>query len=269
MNSSVQEMFHFSNIEGEQAGRPLILIHGLGGSTACFNEALNFGWRDQPLLIRVDLLRTKFMEKCKDDHLTFPQQADWLCNQIEELGLNSFDLLGHSYGATLGTLIAASSPTCNSFINVEGHVTDSMFDFLRIVESRSFLPNFERWFVEDLIRGAGALAADKNIGAERYVESLMRWQPEIFAYCARSLLDFCDPRRDGVNTVLEALCALQVPKLYINGSESVKNEELAMLLKRGVPISAVAGSYHWPMIEAPETFYRIVSCFVREQSILI
>ncbi|WP_172331656.1 alpha/beta fold hydrolase [Mangrovicoccus sp. HB161399] len=269
MNISEKEMFHFPNAEGEQAGRPLILIHGLGGSMACFNEALNFSWRDKPLLIMVDLLGARFMEKCRDNHLSFSQQADCLCNQISDLGLNSFDLLGHSYGATLGTLVAARSPNCSSFINVEGHVTESMFDFLRIIERRSFLPEYERWFDEDLIKGAGALAADKNIGAERYVESLMRWQPEVFAYCARSLLDFCDPTRDGTNTVLEAFCALQVPELYINGSESVKNEEITMLRKRGIPISSVSGSHHWPMIEAPETFYRIVSCFVREQSIPI
>jgi pimeloyl-ACP methyl ester carboxylesterase len=112
---------------GNPKGTPIILIHGFGGST--------FSWRYQldPLaeagyrVIAYDRLGFGLSDKPTEFNYTMASQAQFLAQLMDELGVDSAVLVGHSQGANVASHFALLYPTrvqklilVSAAINVDG-----------------------------------------------------------------------------------------------------------------------------------------------------
>lgn len=90
------------------AGDPLVLVHGLSGSTAWWVrnvDALSQGYR----VYLIDLPGFGSMRRYANE-FSVAGSPDWIAEVLSALGLNSVALIGHSMGGLIAALFAARYP---------------------------------------------------------------------------------------------------------------------------------------------------------------
>lgn len=96
--------------DGPQDAPALVLVHGLGASTNWWSRilpALATSYR----VIRIDLLGHGQSAKPTGDHYAIPQQAHLLGRALDQLGVKSAILIGHSTGGYVATALAEQRPS--------------------------------------------------------------------------------------------------------------------------------------------------------------
>ena len=87
-------------IDGDTRARPLLLLHGMSTSGDSFRELMH-DLSDSYLLIAPDI--PGFGRSQDTDPYTVDHLIEWLASFADQLGLSSFNLLGHSFGGVLAS----------------------------------------------------------------------------------------------------------------------------------------------------------------------
>ncbi|KAA0232021.1 alpha/beta hydrolase [bacterium] len=108
---------HFHDVDGERihcidqgSGPAVVLIHGLGGSTFSWREAIPALAVDHRVLA-VDLPGFGFSERMPVWPLSLEQHARRVARLMDELGIGRATVIGHSMGGSIAARLAAAFPT--------------------------------------------------------------------------------------------------------------------------------------------------------------
>ena len=249
---------------GPTDGQPVILLHGLGGSTFSWRDNLDALAEAGYFAIAIDRPGFGLTEKTLDFDVSAPNQADFVAAFMDALALDSAVMVGHSAGGGVIAHFALRHPDrVDGLVFVAGAVgnTGGAPSF---VGSLIGFPPFTRWLqigssllltperYGDLLTSAygdPAFATDEVRAGYTKVLQTSRWY-ESFAALIRD---------SGGNTFpIERLSELDQPALLIWGradtwvpltagerlAEGLPNDELIIYDDIG----------HLPMEEAPERF---------------
>jgi len=248
-------------------GAPAVLfIHGLGESGLCFREAFEMPSMAGFNLIVPDLPgygRSRFM---KQRELSMASHVECLLQLMDNLGISSFFIIGHSMGGDLGVMLASSGRgrRVRGLINIEGDLTPHDIFFSNMVVSAAEQGVFADWFKKDFMEELVLERWGRRwASCRRYYTSLQTCSPEVFLANAREMFLSNQPvalRKECITGASYA--ALAVPKLFCWGSESLAEGTLDFLEEASLDHRGFTPAFHWPMIDCAEEFYACAADFL-------
>ncbi len=230
-----------------------VLIHGLGSASSADYPSLVrrpglAHWR----LVLPDLLGFGFSDRPAGFDYSLEAHAETVFALIQELGLASVSLFGHSMGGNIALTLAAAHPKCvGRLVLAESGLTASPSTVARMITAQSeasyvasghaqFLAMIRRTAHESpgLAAFAGALAIADPVAVYRSTVGLVRPQQP---------------------SLLERFVALTIPRAYIVGQHSLPDPEVDRLQAAGVPIIVVPRAGHGMMHDNPAGFARALA----------
>lgn len=242
-----------------RTGKPnLLMIHGLGESGLCFNEA--FDLLDMNLIVP-DLLGFG-RSTCDIEGVDYSceAQAKALWELVDALGIESFGVVGHSIGGDLGTIMTASElgqKRIRGFINVEGNITASD----TFISGKAFRANragkFAEWYRDEFMRTTvfDGWARERASG-QRYFAALNFCKPQAFLALAQDAVMKNLPRIERPGTEIgELFQRLGTPHCYYWAPESLSEESAHFLKSAEIQNRRFEKAGHWVMIDQASEFY--------------
>ena len=232
----------------------IVCLHGLG----CVKE--NFGclW-DEARLGRAALWAPDLPGCGRSAHLppdacTMEAMADAVAADIEQIGQGArVHLVLHSMGGAVGLLVAQRlTDRLGAVINVEGNLVADDCGLLSRRTAGFSLEEFASGRF-DRLKARASQSDDPMVRA--WANWMNDWSPEGFHTAAHSLVEWSD----GAG-LLDIYLSLPVPTLYVYGEKSANPDVLKHL--DAVPKRRIDGCGHFPMVEAPAQFARIVGDMV-------
>lgn len=98
-----------TGIVPESAYPPLVVLHGLMGSADNWRTHLKH-WRMSRQVIAMDL--RNHGRSPHTDSMHYPHMAEDVLTTLDDLGIDTFDLVGHSMGGKVAMTLAAMAPSC-------------------------------------------------------------------------------------------------------------------------------------------------------------
>lgn len=221
----------------------LLWIHGLGETGRCFEAIVG-----HPRLAVVRSLTPDLpgYGDAPASGLTLAGLADHLARWLAARGAADVTLIGHSMGGVIGVLLAERHPRAlRRLINVDGNVSScDCTSSGRLVEhGRAALLAH----VEDQARTDAAHRDYLPRLAATDPATLLRHAQELVAMSARE--DLADRQ-----------ACLGIPNVYVAGSPGgACARSLALLETAGVRTVPIAPSGHWPFIDQPDVFARVIA----------
>ncbi len=180
-----------------------------------------------------------------------------LHESIEQAGLVSPVLVGHSLGAVVATRYAATHPT-DSVVNIDQPLTVAPFaEFLRSVEPVLRSPDFLQ--IWDRLR-AGMQIELLPPAAQDLVRTATTPRQDLFLGYWEELLDPADDEAGRIRSDLAKIHDASVPYHYVSGSEPAP--EFVQWLKSALPdvtITVLAGGGHFVHLAHPDAVAKLVS----------
>jgi len=122
----------------EGAGDPLVLLHGFAGSARWFDDVVPL-LRDRHRVIRIDLLghggSAKPLAGYEMEH-----QAKLVAGVLDELGVGSARVVGHSMGAAVAVALAEQRPALVADLILLDEGPDNSFGSLPFLAKLGFAP---------------------------------------------------------------------------------------------------------------------------------
>lgn len=241
------------------ADETLLYLHGLGSTRADFAGAWDVpGW-DRYTLVAFD---APGCGETRGYATGLPLGVDDVVAAaeavVDHFGLDGLTVIGHSMGGLAGLLFARRYPgRVRRFVNVEGNLGPEDCEiYSRRVFRRRFLGR-EEAFMEDLVRDLRASGAP---GFDRVAAALRANVQDraFFDYC-RSIVEYSDHV-----PLLDDFVELEIPTLYVHGSENGNLGHLPRLAREGVRVRSIPDSDHFPAYSNPDAYYRTIAEFVRQ-----
>jgi len=250
---------------GAERGNPTILIHGAGWNSGCESWAATIGPLSEAGQMRVlalDCLNWGLGDVL-DQEFSFAYLVDHIREFMDVLGLSQVNIVGHSMGGWIGTLLAYESPDrVRRFVNVAGggaatRPLQNMVAFqvpapeaIRQQYSRIPLP-----------------AAEQEQLAATFIHK--RDLPAHGEAFAKVMKHMTEPRTRQRYNTLRRLPFIKAPTLVIWGRDDQVNslEELGVPTAQGIPGAQLVVYDHtghaipW---EQPERFVQDVAAFLRQ-----
>ena len=230
-------------IDGE--GPPVLMVHGLGGTTN-FYQIQADALADRFQVIRVDSAGAGRSPLA--DGISIGSHADDLVAVLDQLGIDSAAVVGHSMGTLVVRDLAARYPGRVSKLALLGAVAPPTDAVRKAQRDRAAL-----------LRDRGTAAVAPGVVANALSETTRRDKPEVAAF-VRELVMRQDP--EGYARNCEALAGADdpgpvaggLPLLLIAGSEdNTAPPAVSQALAEGHPAATVAvidGIGHWTALEA-------------------
>ena len=244
----------------------ILFIHGLGESGLSFDEAFDFPEMEKSSLIVPDLLGYGRSSHAFDNDYSRASQVRCLWHIVDNLGIETFSIIGHSMGGDLGTLMASSDlkKRIKGLINIEGNLTPHDIFISNKVVSAAERDDFSRWFEKDFNEDL-VLKKWGNMwpSCRRYYASLLFCRPEAFLANAMEIFQKNQPlpgRKECMTGITYA--GLSIPKVFCWGSESLAKDTLEFLESASLQHKKFELAFHWPMIDRSDEFYSYVSGFL-------
>ena len=177
---------------------------------------------------------------------------------VSRLTLGDLVVAGHSMGGLVALLyIEKYGKPVKGFISVEGNVASE----------DCFISREVTQYTRAEFRGAGfrnliqKLSRLKNRGYQKYVDTLERYSSAqaIFDY-SPSLVDYSDN-----GNLIQRFTQLEIPKVFIYGSENKGLSYIPHLRERGCEVVEVSKSDHFPFYDNPRDYYRAISNFMEKR----
>ncbi len=255
-------------LNGEPDAPPLLLVHGLAGSTAWWDSMVPMLARDFRLM-RVDLTGHGKSPSPRQGYDT-ATQARSVAAALDSVGISRFSLVGHSTGGYVATALAEQRHDAVVALTVidtgpspEAIIPQGLLSRLALLP----IPGRLLWRLQSeatirkLLR-AGAFFREVDIPHD-VIESIQGMTHRAFAGTARGSLEYIRER-----SVPDRLAALELPVQVIFGVEDRRyRASLATDEYRVIPdvhIELLAGVGHTPMLEDPETTTRLLSTFIAD-----
>jgi pimeloyl-ACP methyl ester carboxylesterase len=256
--------------DGQPDAPPVLLVHGLAGSTAWWDSVvpmLAHNFR----LIRVDLRGHGKSPSPRRGYDT-ATQARGVAAALDSLGISRFSVVGHSTGGYVATALAEQRRDAVVALTVidtgpspEAIIPQGLLSRLALLP----IPGRLLWRLQSeatirkLLR-AGAFFREVDIPHD-VIESIQGMTHRAFAGTARGSLEYIRQR-----SVPDRLAALGLPVQVIFGAEDRRYQaSLATDEYRVIPdvrIELLEGVGHTPMLEDPQTTARLLSDFMANNS---
>jgi len=245
----------------------VLFIHGLGESGMSFNEAFDSPDLEGFGIVVPDLIGYGRSSHAFDGDYRSATQTRRLWRLVDNLGIDTFSIIGHSMGGDIGTFMASGDreKKIAALINIEGDLTPHDVFFSNKVVSAADRGDFFRWFIHDfhedtVLKKWGSIWPS----CRRYYASLMFCRPEAFLDNATELFQKNQPlegRRECLTGI--AYAGLAIPKVFCWGSESLSKGTLEYLDSASLCHRKFEPAFHWPMIDRAEDFYPFASDFLK------
>lgn len=178
---------------------------------------------------------------------------------VQRLDVTGLTIIGHSMGGLAGLLFTLRNQEwVRRLASVEGNLgPEDCSIYSRRVFQHRFLGR-ERQFLDDLeveLRRSGATGFDA-------IAAQLRSQVQeraFFDYC-RSIVDYSD----GFSLLERFLFEVNVPRLYLHGSENSHLMRIARLRQHGVHVASIPESNHFPVYSNPAAYYRALAEFLAQ-----
>lgn len=233
-------------------GLPVLFVHGNGGNrTQWAAQLAHLGATRRA--VAMDLRGMGESEPARNGDYSVEGFAEDVAAVADELKLERFVLVGHSYGGAVVAAYAGKHPNRLAglvFADVAGDIRNpppAQAEALR----RGFEPaNYEeftrRWFENILARGTDATKS-------AVMRSLRATPREVFVAAANSLYSF-DP--------VAALTPYRGPRLHIASFLAEKPSAIHRSIE-GMSVRIVPEASHWLMMDRPEEFNRLLDEFLK------
>jgi pimeloyl-ACP methyl ester carboxylesterase len=240
------------------SGTPTILLHGAGWNSGCESWSPTIG----PLSKRLRVLAMDCLNwgtgDVLDAEFSFAYLVDHVREFMDVLGIRQANVVGHSMGGWLLTLLAYESPDrVRRAVNVSGGGTASR-PLRNMVEFKVPEPDEIRQHYARLARASGAGFEVEELAAPYIAKRDLPGHPAAFAKVMRHMTD--PTTRVRYNT-LRRLPFISVPTLVIWGRDDPVNalEEVGMPTANGIPSARLIvydNTGHAVPWEQPERFPR-------------
>ena len=247
-------------LEDHGAGLPILAIHGLGGG-AWFFSGLSQRLAGECRLVAVDLPGTG-----RSVSVGAPSVASWVKDLGEliegYLGAPAL-VLGHSMGTIIALEAAASWPALMRGAIFAGGLPEPLPHIKERLAARAGIVD------RDGMEGTGAVVAAANFAAGTMARApelvgLFEWlfeaqEPQAYAHCCRLL--------SGASAV-HLVEQFSLPALSISGYDDqyAPPERVTDFIRRvdGGTQELLRDCGHFPFLEQPDAFARLVRAFIRD-----
>ncbi len=227
----------------------LLFIHGLGCSSASFDDVWRFEGFERFSVLTFDLPGFGNSSRPENFSCRLEDHAGVVCALLRRFNPGKLHIVGHSMGGAIGLLVAQMIPyDLEAFVNVEGNLIGPDCDVSRRAARISY-SRFRASLLRDL---ATTARASRQPGMRLWAEWSAQASPSAFTKSAVSLVQW-----SASGSLLTAFRRLPCRKAYIHGSKNSGMEVLRRL--GGIERIAIPGSGHFPMNDNPEAFYRALA----------
>lgn len=253
-----QNLLH-TRIHGERTnGKVLLYLHGLGESGLCFENIITHpdlaDW--QHIVPDLPGYGKTFWPQ---NPLTLEQHAAFVNQWIEKNKWDSVILVGHSMGGVLGTLLYEYYPEhIHGFVNIEGNISlgDCVYSSQAASQSLShWLETGFKKFHDNLFQLGNDDSASRG-----YFVSVRICDPKSFYQNSQDLVHASKTRK-----LAARFANLKIPGIYIGGvPRGIAPVSRELLSEAGVAYRTVENAGHWPFIDQPDHFIKIMSEFLSQ-----
>lgn len=253
---------------GDDAGTPVVLLHGSGPGVSAYAN-----WRlTMPTLAAThpvfapDLVGFGYTQRPENHRYTMDNWVRHIEDFLSALGLESYSLVGNSFGGALALRLATKHPGQVQRLVLMGSVGVSF----RLTEALDAVWGYEP-SVPTMRRVMDYFAYNRDLitddlAATRYEASVQPGFHESYAAM------FPAPRQrwiDAMNTDEAAIRAVQCPTLIVHGREDqVIPPDTSRKLFELIPdaqLHMFGRCGHWTQIEHAEAFNNLASSFLAER----
>jgi pimeloyl-ACP methyl ester carboxylesterase len=246
--------------------KTLFFIHGLGESSLCFKEVLEYDRFDKFNIVIPDMIGYGKSSSAHSKDYSFRTQMRTLWEMICRLGLTNITLIGHSLGGVIGTLMCRddSAGLIEKFVNIEGNLTQHELFISGQAFQAEARGEFHSWFSEIFLKSVVYKEwGTKYESCRRYFASLNFCDKDAFLKNAQELYAMSRKLNDRYQSEIgEIYCSLSIPKMYCYGTESANPRTIKFLKENSLDYLVFENAFHWLMIDHKEKFYDFLYDFV-------
>ncbi len=254
--------YRYKGLRGDRT--TILFLHGLGESGLCFIEAFKEQTLEKYNILVPDLLGYGKSAVASDNDYSFFTQINRIFELLDQIGINTFHLVGHSMGGDIGTKLCLKAPAhVHSFINVEGDLTPGDRFITTEAIGADKENRFNQWFLEDFRKNIVLSWSKDWPSCIRYLASLSMCSTDAFLKNAYEIYSLNEALPDDGNTQIALdFKALRIPKMYCWGAESLSASSRAFLECKNIPNQVFEKSFHWVMLDQQEIFYHFLGDFL-------
>jgi pimeloyl-ACP methyl ester esterase len=250
---NVNGMQTFYEMKGK--GRPLILVHGAGGSSSYwFNQISELSRKVK--VIAVDLPGHGKSERLKREP-TLELYAEHVANFLSQMKLGKVVMLGHSMGGLVAQQIALTHPSMlEKLIIVDSSakfaVQDNNVNYMRGQADFNPIEFASRFFSPKTLRKENVISLLQQM-TQGMTET---FDPDVLAD---------DFELTGKVDLRKRLKEITIPTLIVHGADDIVPLQSAQYLHeniKGSLLEIVPDAGHLVMIEKPDEFNKIILKFV-------
>lgn len=245
--------------EDQGTGDPVVMIHGLGGSSNSFQALMPAlsGWR----ILRPDLPGAG-LSPARDASLSIASHAEAVLAMLQGCGIQRAHFVGHSMGTLVCQMLAASRPEMVASLALFGALTvppDAARSGL-IARAATARRDGMRGIADQVaMASTSAQSLHDNPAAAAFVrETLSRQDPQGYALNCEAL----------ARAEANDWAAITAACLLVTGdSDPVSPPSMAHLLSERLRLSTLhilTGCGHWSIMERPQETARLLSDFLKK-----
>lgn len=239
-------------------GGTILYLHGLGCSKEDFLGATSADELEAYTLVAFDFPGCGNSSYHENMALGIDDLVEITNIFVSRLPLADLVVVGHSMGGLVALLyIEKYAEPVRGFISVEGNLASEDCFISRQVTQYTLAEFMETGFAN--LRQK--LSRVNNRGYQEYVDTLERHSSPkaIFDY-SPSLVDYSDN-----GGLLQRFTQLEIPAVFIYGSENKGLSYLPHLRERGCEVVEIPKSDHFPFHDNPRDYYKAISDFLEKR----
>lgn len=221
--------------ERESTAPAVVLLHGLQSSSEMFQGLASQSFLKKHTILAIDFLGFGDSDKPEEFSYSLREQRDVIRDFLLKKGVSHFDLIGHSMGGMVGTLLLEAKLTIKSFASLEGNLRPEDGSTSREVAALDF-ETFEREYFPKLKQKAKTSWLTESATA--------------FYHSAVSIAECAAQGR-----ILKAFRESNVQRILVRGSQSGFAALPADLAPKE---RVVEGSGHFLLLDAPDATFAVL-----------
>lgn len=252
----------FHRIFGEENKQPLIIMHGLFGTSDNWNT-LAKKYAEKFNTITIDL--RNHGQSPHSDEWTYKVMSEDVVELINDLGYSSAHVMGHSMGGKVAMFMAKYHPT----------IIDKLI--VSDIAPRYYPPHHQEFLAA--LKGLDLENTTTRKDAEIYMESMIQdagirqfllkslyWKDEKLAW--RFNLNVIDEKIESIGEELINDFQFENETLFVRGSKSnyITNEDMESIITifKNCRFETVEGAGHWVHAEKPMEYLELTSQFLQK-----